>query len=297
MTPKQTERLQNDIVSKRCREYAPATHIAEIQISCWSLLSATSHPNDWRAKINETRLINRQSGGGPSHPAKRTQNTTKNGYCASEISVHESRRYLYFSFSHPTLTLSSIRRRNQERRRSRIGLVFVGDAVARRCSRPCAAPCHEAHSTDALYVCIRHGDACAVSAYGLITRSMWFSLLAATSLVALVRCAGNEYLPPNKGYNYEPPKIPFPTPPIRDTICRGHFNEPKTPLSLIRITEEKSIVAKRSQRLHCTKFMADYARKQPESLTPKQNGFNLALPGIHKLRKKKNNYQQRTAQR
>ncbi|XP_022117466.2 endocuticle structural glycoprotein SgAbd-1-like [Pieris rapae] len=54
---------------------------------------------------------------------------------------------------------------------------------------------------------------------------MLFTCVFATSLLALVASAGNEYLPPTKGYNYPRPDIPFPTtiinrptpPPFRPT--------------------------------------------------------------------------------
>ncbi|XP_026744102.1 pro-resilin-like [Trichoplusia ni] len=42
-------------------------------------------------------------------------------------------------------------------------------------------------------------------------RRMWLSALVSSCLFVLALSAGNEYLPPNKGYNYEPPVIPFPT--------------------------------------------------------------------------------------
>ncbi|XP_059054542.1 pro-resilin-like [Achroia grisella] len=38
----------------------------------------------------------------------------------------------------------------------------------------------------------------------------WLCCLVASTVVAMATGA-NEYLPPSKGYNYEPPKVPFPT--------------------------------------------------------------------------------------
>lgn len=40
---------------------------------------------------------------------------------------------------------------------------------------------------------------------------MWVFFVVATTLVAMAKAASNEYLPPNKGYNYDKPSIPFPT--------------------------------------------------------------------------------------
>ncbi|CAH2235227.1 jg10479 [Pararge aegeria aegeria] len=50
---------------------------------------------------------------------------------------------------------------------------------------------------------------------------MWQSCLVASCMLSIA-LAANEYLPPSKGYNYDVPKIPFPTrtpppPPIRTT--------------------------------------------------------------------------------
>ncbi|XP_060808033.1 pro-resilin-like [Amyelois transitella] len=43
------------------------------------------------------------------------------------------------------------------------------------------------------------------------SRKMWLSCLVASTLFALATAAGNEYLPPSKGYNYDKPNVPFPT--------------------------------------------------------------------------------------
>ncbi|KAL0810280.1 hypothetical protein ABMA28_010440 [Loxostege sticticalis] len=43
------------------------------------------------------------------------------------------------------------------------------------------------------------------------SRKMWLSSLVACTLVAMATAAGEEYLPPSKGYNYDPPSVPFPT--------------------------------------------------------------------------------------
>ncbi|XP_034837640.1 cuticle protein 21-like [Maniola hyperantus] len=53
------------------------------------------------------------------------------------------------------------------------------------------------------------------------SRKMWLSCLVASCLLSIA-LAANEYLPPSKGYNYDVPKIPFPSrtpppPPIRPT--------------------------------------------------------------------------------
>ncbi|TKX27957.1 cuticular protein RR-2 [Spodoptera litura] len=40
---------------------------------------------------------------------------------------------------------------------------------------------------------------------------MWLSSIVSSTLFVMAMSAGNEYLPPSKGYNYEPPSIPFPT--------------------------------------------------------------------------------------
>ncbi|KAG6461164.1 hypothetical protein O3G_MSEX012456 [Manduca sexta] len=40
---------------------------------------------------------------------------------------------------------------------------------------------------------------------------MWVSLAVVSSLVAMATCANNEYLPPNSGYTYDKPSIPFPS--------------------------------------------------------------------------------------
>ncbi|XP_049707747.2 pro-resilin [Helicoverpa armigera] len=42
-------------------------------------------------------------------------------------------------------------------------------------------------------------------------RRMWLSSIVCSTLFVMAMSAGNEYLPPSKGYNYEPPSIPFPT--------------------------------------------------------------------------------------
>ncbi|XP_063630568.1 cuticle protein 19-like [Cydia splendana] len=42
------------------------------------------------------------------------------------------------------------------------------------------------------------------------SRKTLFTCMVACAVVTLARAA-NEYLPPQKGYNYEPPSIPFPT--------------------------------------------------------------------------------------
>ncbi|CAK1594886.1 unnamed protein product [Parnassius mnemosyne] len=41
---------------------------------------------------------------------------------------------------------------------------------------------------------------------------MLLSCLVVSSLISIATSAGNEYLPPSKGYNYEKPPIPFPSP-------------------------------------------------------------------------------------
>lgn len=38
---------------------------------------------------------------------------------------------------------------------------------------------------------------------------MWLSSLVSSTLFVMAMSAGQEYLPPNKGYNYDPPSIPF----------------------------------------------------------------------------------------
>ncbi|CAH2987389.1 unnamed protein product [Chilo suppressalis] len=43
------------------------------------------------------------------------------------------------------------------------------------------------------------------------SNKMLLSCVVACSLVAMATAQGNEYLPPSKGYNYEPPSVPFPT--------------------------------------------------------------------------------------
>lgn len=40
---------------------------------------------------------------------------------------------------------------------------------------------------------------------------MWLSSIVSSTLFVMAMSATNEYLPPNKGYNYDPPSIPFPT--------------------------------------------------------------------------------------
>ncbi|NP_001166639.1 cuticular protein RR-2 motif 131 precursor [Bombyx mori] len=40
---------------------------------------------------------------------------------------------------------------------------------------------------------------------------MWLCGLVAACLVAMATAQSNEYLPPNTGYNYDKPSIPFPT--------------------------------------------------------------------------------------
>nr|XP_026484171.1 cuticle protein 7-like [Vanessa tameamea] len=68
-------------------------------------------------------------------------------------------------------------------------------------------------------------------------RKMWFSCLVACVYISAT-LAANEYLPPSKGYTYEPPKIPFPptngnnrvpTPPTyRPTSPRPTYVPPPT---------------------------------------------------------------------
>ncbi|XP_045540592.1 endocuticle structural glycoprotein SgAbd-1 isoform X2 [Papilio machaon] len=45
-----------------------------------------------------------------------------------------------------------------------------------------------------------------------IMKKMLLSCLVASSVISIAACAGNEYLPPSKGYSYKPPRIPFITP-------------------------------------------------------------------------------------
>ncbi|CAH2061738.1 unnamed protein product, partial [Iphiclides podalirius] len=44
------------------------------------------------------------------------------------------------------------------------------------------------------------------------TRKMRLSCLIASTLLSIAMSAGEEYLPPSKGYIYKPPRIPFNTP-------------------------------------------------------------------------------------
>ncbi|XP_049882374.1 pro-resilin [Pectinophora gossypiella] len=59
-------------------------------------------------------------------------------------------------------------------------------------------------------------------------RKMWLSCLVASSVVAMATAA-NEYLPPNKGYNYPPPAVPFPTDNKPTTQPKPYNPVPKPP--------------------------------------------------------------------